>query len=184
MDVYIGTNKDESRKDFYESNTLQLIKDTSIRCDANSITDVHDLGDYIESEEPIKKSDNQIDIQKGSSEYKSIEKFFKLHAAGYRVEDIRSIRRIKDKPMFLIYSKSKFCQNIQHFHSNNHIYFKLTPSGLCQKCLSESTGVHGPCREYQSMYVPITTALESSLKWKKPKSKNDEIKKRFAQISI
>jgi hypothetical protein len=177
MDVYIGTNKDESRKDFYESNTLQLIKDTSIRCDANSITDVHNLGDYIESEEPIKTSDNQIHIQKGSSEYKSIEKFFKLHAAGYKVEDIRSIRRIKDKPMFLIYSKSKFCQNIQHFHSNNHIYFKLTPSGLCQKCLSESTGVHGPCREYQSMYVPITTALESSLKWKKPKPKNDEIKK-------
>ena len=175
--VYIGTNKDDSKKDFYESDTFQLIKDTSIRCDANSITDVHDLGEYIESEEPIKLSGDLITIQKSSSEYKSIEKFFKLHATGYKVEDIRTITRVKDKPMYLISSKSKFCQNKQDFHSNNHIYFKLTPSGLCQKCMSESTGVHGPCREYQSMCVPITTALESSLNWKKPKPKNVEIKK-------
>tara|TARA_X000001036_G_scaffold40404_3_gene32563 strand:+ start:1624 stop:2856 length:1233 start_codon:yes stop_codon:yes gene_type:complete len=176
-DVYIGTNKDESRKDFYESDTFQLIKDTSIRCDANSITDVHDLGEYIESEEPIKLSGNLITIQKSSSEYKSIEKFFKLHATGYKVEDIRTITQVKDKPMYLISSKSKFCQNKQDFHSNNHIYFKLTPSGLCQKCRSESTGVHGSCREYQSMCVPITPALASSLNWKKSKPKNVEIKK-------
>ena len=176
-DVYMGTKKDESLKDFYMNDTFHLAKDTSIRSDAKSISNVYNLSEYEESEEPIKTSGNLITIQKSSSEYKSIEKFFKLHADGYRVEDIRTISQVKDKPMFLISSKSKYCQNKQDFHSNNHIYFKLTPNGLCQKCMSESIGVHGPCREYQSMCVPITTALESSLNWKKPKPKNDEIKK-------
>ena len=44
--------------------------------------------------------------------------------------------------------------------------------------MSESTYIHGPCREFQSTCVPITTTLESILGLQKAKSKDpDEIKK-------
>jgi len=175
-DVYIGTKKDTNLFNIYNSDTLKLIKDTSIRSDATRITEIYNLAEYTESEEPVESScGNLVTIAKSSPEYKAIEKFFKLHATGYRVEDIRSITQVKDKCIYLINSKSKFCQNKNDFHTNNHIYFKLTPSGLCQKCMSENEGMYGCCREFQSAFVPITTSLESSLKWKKPKSK--EIKK-------
>lgn len=175
-EVYTGTKKNESLFQFYNTDTFQLVKNTSIRSDAQSITEIHGLTEYVETEEPAESnSGNLITLSRNSTEYKAIEKFFKLHAVGYRVEDIRAISQVKDKCMYLINSKSKYCQNKQDFHTNNHIYFKLSPSGLCQKCMSENHGIHGPCREFQSACVPITTSLESALNWKKPKSK--EIKK-------
>lgn len=174
--VYIGTNTDESLFDFYKKDTFQLVKDTSIRSDEKCITKIYDLAEYVETEDVSEtRCGNLVNLSRTSIEYIAIEKFFKLHASGYRVEDIRSISQVKDKCIYLISSKSKYCQNKQDFHTNNHIYFKLSPSGLCQKCMSENHGIHGPCREFQSKCVPITTALESTLKWKKPKSK--EIKK-------
>jgi hypothetical protein len=175
-DVYTGDKRDEALFDLYNKDTYQLVKNTSIRSDYKSITEARGLVEYVEIEENTEsKCGNLITLSRNSQEYKAIEKFFKLHAVGYRVEDIRAISQVKDKCMYLINSKSKYCQNKQDFHSNNHIYFKLSPSGLCQKCMSENHGIHGPCREFQSTCVPITTSLESALNWKKPKSK--EIKK-------
>tara|TARA_B110000483_G_C18197484_1_gene543719 strand:+ start:1298 stop:2527 length:1230 start_codon:yes stop_codon:yes gene_type:complete len=175
-EVYIETKKDESLFNFYNTDTFHLVKDTSIRSDAKKITETHGFLEYVETEETIETSSgNLVTLSRTSVEYKAIEKFFKLHATGYRAEDIRAISQVKDKFMYLINSKSKYCQNKQDFHANNHIYFKLSPSGLCQKCMSENEGIHGPCREFQSTCVPITTSLESVLNWKKPKSK--EVKK-------
>lgn len=174
-DVYVGSKKNETLKTFYEKDVFELVKDTSIRSTEKNITTVFELDNYDDYEEEIKTTGNLIILQKQSNEYKSIEKFFRLHATGYKAEDIRSISQVKDKQMYLISSRSKFCQNKQDFHSNNHIYFKLTPNGLCQKCLSENIGIHGPCREYQSKCVQITTALESSLNWRKPKPKIEEV---------
>jgi len=176
IDVYTGDKRDEVLFDFYNKDTFQLVKNTSIRSDYKSITEAPGLVEYVEIEESTEsKCGNLITLSKNSREYKAIEKFFRLHAVGYRVEDIRAISQVKDKCMYLINSKSKYCQNKQDFHSNNHIYFKLSPSGLCQKCMSENHGIYGPCREFQSTCVPITASLESALNWKKPKSK--EIKK-------
>ncbi len=180
-DVYTGTKRNESLFNLYKEDTLRLVKDTSIRSSADVITDIHNLTEYVETEEVSEsKSGNLINLSKGSIEYKAIEKFFKLHATGYRVEDIRDIRQVKDKSIYLISSKSKYCQNKQDFHTNNHIYFKLSPSGLCQKCMSENHGVHGPCREFQSRCVPITPSLESTLNWKKPKTKEVKPVKNFS----
>ncbi len=178
-DVYMGNKKDESLFTIYNSDTLKLVKDTSIRSFENCITEIYNLTEYTETEESSENtSSNLISIAKSSHEYTAIEKYFRLHASGYRAEDIRSISKSKDKPMYLINSRSKWCNNKQDYHTNNHIYFKLTPSGLCQKCMSESTYIHGPCREFQSTCVPITTTLESVLGWQKAKSKDpDEIKK-------
>lgn len=171
-DVYIGNKKDSQLFNFYSNDTLKLIKDTSIRSSEKEITPIYNISEYIEEDECVENnSTNILVLSKNSDEYKAIEKFFKLHATGYRVEDIRAISKIKDKCIYLINSKSKYCQNKQDFHTNNHIYFKLTPNGLCQKCMSEHEGIHGPCREFQSTCVPITTHLESALNWKKPKSK-------------
>ena len=178
-DVYIGTKKDESLFEIYNSDKLKLVKDTSIRSKEKCITKIYNLTEYTETEEVSENtSSNLISIARSSPEYKAIEKYFRLHATGYRAEDIRSISKSKDKPMYLINSRSKWCNNKQDYHTSNHIYFKLTPSGLCQKCMSESTYIHGPCREFQSTCVPITTTLESVLDWKKPKTKDtDKIKK-------
>lgn len=174
-DIYVGNKKDTTLRTYYENNVFQLVKDTSIRSEEKIATNVYKLDVYEDYEEEIKTTGNLINIKKDSCEYKSIEKFFRLHASGYKAEDIRTISQIKDKQMYLISSRSKFCQNKQDFHSNNHVYFKLTPNGLCQKCLSDNNGIHGPCREYQSKSVAITTALESSLNWKKPKSKKEDV---------
>ena len=87
--------------------------------------------------------------------------------------------------MIIINTKSKFCQNKGDFHKNNHIYFKLTPSGLCQRCLSQNMGEHGCCRDYQSSYVPISQGLLSVLNWKKPnKNKEVDIQKNFSLNSL
>lgn len=175
-DVYFETKRNQSLFDLYDNDIFQLVKNTSIRSDARCITEVQGLCEYIETEESTESNcGNLITLSRNSQEHKAIEKFFKVHAVGYRVEDIRAISQVKDKCMYLINSKSKWCQNKQGFHSNNHIYFKLSPSGLYQKCMSENHGIHGPCREFQSTCVHITTSLESALNWKKPKSK--EIKK-------
>lgn len=175
-DVYTGTKRDESLFDFYNLDTFQLVKNTSIRTDSQSITEINILSEYVETDENTETScGNLITLSKNSTEYKAIEKFFKLHATGYRVEDIRNISKSKDKDLYLISSKSKYCQNKQDFHTSNHIYFKLTPNGLCQKCMSESHGIHGWCRDFESSYEPVTQSLISILNWKKPKSK--EIKK-------
>ena len=180
-DVYTGTKRDESLFDFYNLDTFQLVKNTSIRTDSQSITEIDILSEYIETDENIETScGNLITLSKNSPEYKAIEKFFKLHATGYRVEDIRNITKSKDKDLYLISSKSKYCQNKQDFHSNNHIYFKLTPSGLCQKCMSESHGIHGWCREFESSFEPITQSLGSTLNWKKPKIKEIEKSENFS----
>tara|TARA_B100000085_G_C18245065_1_gene391522 strand:- start:287 stop:502 length:216 start_codon:yes stop_codon:yes gene_type:complete len=46
--------------------------------------------------------------------------------------------------------------------------------------MSENHGVHGPCREFQSRCVPITPSLESTLNWKKPKTKEVKPVKNFS----
>ena len=80
----------------------------------------------------------------------------------------------------MIYTRSKYCQNKQGFHKNNHIFFKLTPSGLCQKCLSQNTGHYGCCRDYQSSYVPLSNGVISALNWKKPKFKETQLQGSFS----
>lgn len=184
-DVYIGTKRDESLFNFYNSDTFQLVKNTSIRTDSQNITEIHILSEYVETDENTESNcGNLITLSKISPEYKAIEKFFKLHATGYRVEDIHNITKSKDKPLYLIYSKSRYCQNKHDFHTNNHIYFKLTPKGLCQKCHSESHGIHGWCREFQSSFVQITPALQNVLNWKKPKSKEIVKTKNFSLAGL
>jgi hypothetical protein len=181
--VYIDKNSNRELVDYYTNNMLALVKDTSVRSSATEITKYVNLNEYEEEERQVSNSE-LISISKKSLEYSEIEKFFKNHATGYNVEDLGNISRVRGKDMYLIYTKSKYCQNKQGFHRNNHIYFKLTPAGLCQKCLSQNTGLHGCCRDYQSSYVPLSTGIISALKWKKPKSKDIAFQEPFSLNSL
>lgn len=179
--VYSGNKYNERYTNIYKSDTLKAVKDTSIRTYLTTTTEYHNLQDYEETvEENNYEKSGFVRVQKDSREHLAIEKFFKNYVTGYRVEDIRHVLKLKDASMYILDSKSKYCQNIQDFHSNNHVYFKLTPYGLCQKCRSEHEGIHGCCRDFNSSYIPITSTLESVLAWKKPKSKDELVSKDFS----
>ena len=177
--VYIDKNLNKELIDYYTNNILDLVKDTSVRSDKTEITKYINLNEYEEEERQVSNSE-LIAVSRTSLEYSEIQKFFKNHASGYNVEDLGNISRVRGKDMYLLYTKSKYCQNKQGFHKNNHIYFKLTPNGLCQKCLSQNSGLHGCCRDYQSSYVPLSTGIISALKWKKPKSKEIAFQESFS----
>jgi len=173
--VFDGNKYDKPNTDIYMTDTLLAVKKTSIRTVVTEITPVINLQKYEETEdEDSSRSGTRTGfdiIKKGDPQRLAIEKFFKNYLTGYKTEDIRTIQKSKVYPVFIIATKSKYCQNKKDFHSHNNIYFKLTPSGFCQKCLSESEGVDGVCcRDYQSAPISITPGLESALGWKKPKS--------------
>ena len=175
--VYNGNIVDSELTKEYVSNNLLAIKQTSVRTNINEITKTINLQIYEETEDTGDTSTKKgfVRLDKDSYEYQAIIKFFKNFMPLYSSEDIRIIQKSKENPVYIIATKSKYCQNKGDFHSHNNIYFKLTPSGFCQKCLSESEGEFGCCRDYQSAPIPITPGLESALGWKKPKIKSEEL---------
>jgi hypothetical protein len=181
-DVYIDKISNKEMVEYYTNNILALVKDTSVRSDKTEITKYVNLNEY--EEEPQVLNSELISISKNSPIYLEIKKFFKNHATGYNVEDLGNISKVNGKDMYLIYTKSKYCQNKNGFHKNNHIYFKITPTGLCQKCLSQNTGLHGCCRDYQSSYVPLSTGIMTVLNWKKPKEKISSSQESFSINSL
>ena len=182
--VYIGKVHDENATHEYKTNTLKSLKDTSIRCFEPNITRHATLPEY-ESEEDTDEEKSGFDIIKKSSPiYMAIQKFFINYATGYRVDDVRKIVKMKEKEIYIIESKSKFCQNIDDFHSNNHIFFKLTAFGFCQRCRSERSGNFGCCRDYSSNLIQVSSTLQSALGWKKPKSKVKMDTKDFSVPSL
>lgn len=169
--VYIGKEMNEDMTSEYINNTLKAVKDTSIRCSETEITNHNSLPEYEIQEDTEEEKSGFDNIKKDDYVYSAIQKFFINYAIGYRAEDIRKIVKIKEKEIYIIESKSKFCQNIDDFHSNNHIFFKLTPFGFCQRCRSERYGKFGCCRDYSSNLIQISSTLQSALGWKRPKSK-------------
>lgn len=171
--VYTGKTFEQKLTTEYIEDSLMSIKKTSVRSDKTYITPTINLQEYEETEDSGETLSMRgfTRLDKESNEYASIIKFFNNFIPRYKSEDIRIIQKSKDNPVYIIATKSKYCQNKGDFHSHNNIYFKLTPSGFCQKCLSESQGDFGCCRDYQSEPVPISPGLESVLGWKKPKEK-------------
>lgn len=179
--VFNGIENDKFLTEDYKTNIIKAVKDTSIRTNSELITDYKSLPEYEEEiEEDTGVKSGFIVIKKESKEYVAIEKFFKNYVIGYKFQDIRKILKSKESPLYILESKSKYCQNIEDFHSNNHIFFKLTPSGFCQKCRSDRQGIICCCRDYSSNFIEITPTLESILNWKKPKSKEVIIQRDYS----
>lgn len=183
--VFNGKHMDEMLTEIYKTDTLKAVKDTSIRTNTKVITEYINLPEYEEEVEEDVGGKSGFDvIKKESKEYLAIEKFFRNYVTGYKFQDIRKILKAKESPLYILESKSKYCQNIEDFHSNNHIFFKLTPSGFCQKCRSDRQGTICCCRDYSSNFIPITPTLVSVLNWKKPKSKEVDIPRNYSLDSL
>ncbi len=167
--IYQGKEKDCDLTEEYKCNNLKAIKETSIRSFEKDSTKIINLPEYEETEEECSAVTNYQIINTDERAYKAIKNFFTSYATGYKFADIRKIIKMQDKDIYIIESKSKYCQNINDYHSNNHVFFKLTPFGFCQKCRSERIGLCGCCREYSSSLIPISTTLQSALGWSTPK---------------
>lgn len=172
--TYIGNKLSDTSDNIYKSDLLKVIQDTSIRTDILEITKFHDLPEYEEIEEDFESdnSGNFTVLSSENSQKNSILRFFKNHVTGYRVDDIRGILKSqKYDTLYLINTKSKYCQNKCGYHTNNHIYFKLTPAGICQMCMSENDGEPDDkgsvinCKNFESKRIPLSHDLMSSLKW-------------------
>jgi len=171
---YIGNKPSDIHDEIYKTNTLKVIQDTSIRSNETDLTTFYNLPEYEETEEDFdsNNSGNFSLLSNENSHKNSILKFFKNHVEGYRIEDIRGILKSNMyDTLYLINTKSKYCQNKCGYHTNNHIYFKLTPAGICQMCMSENDGepdTHGTvinCKKFESKRIPVTQDLKTSLKW-------------------
>ena len=172
--TYIGNKFSEEHDDTYKGNLLKVIQDTSIRTDILEITTFYNLPEYEETEEDFSSNDpgNFTSLSNENSQKNSILRFFKNHVTGYRVEDVRGILKSQMyDTLYLINTKSKYCQNKCGYHTNNHIYFKLTPAGICQMCMSENDGEPDDngnvinCKNFESKRIPLSHDLKSSLKW-------------------
>jgi hypothetical protein len=172
--TYIGNKLSEIHDEIYQCNLLKVIQDTSIRTDITEINTFYNLPEYEETEEEFEsgKAGNFTLMSNESSQKNSIIRFFKNHVTGYRLEDTRGILKSqKYETLYLINTKSKYCQNKCGYHTNNHIYFKLTPAGICQMCMSENDGEPDDngnvinCKNFESKRIPLTHDLMSSLKW-------------------
>jgi len=63
---------------------------------------------------------------------------------------------------------SRFCANIGCEHSENHIYFEVTPRGLVQRCWKEDDNAartlsREACRMFRGPVVPLPSALRTDL---------------------
>jgi len=181
--VYKGKQMNTELTEEYKNDTLKALKNTSVRSFEKEFTKYHSLPEY-EVEETEDENSGFDVIKKSTSVYDAIEKFFKNYATGYQFSDTRKIVKMKDKEIYIIESKSKFCQNIDDYHSNNHIFFKITPFGFCQRCRSERDGKFGCCREYASNLIPISITLQKALGWKTPKPKVKMAQKDFSINSL
>lgn len=172
--TYMCNKLSEKHDNIYKSNLLKVIQDTSIRTDISEITKFDNLPEYEETEEDFESSNsgNFMLLSNENTQKSSIIRFFKNHVNGYRLEDLRGILKSqKYDTLYLINTKSKYCQNKCGYHTNNHVYFKLTPAGICQMCMSENDGEPDDngnvinCKKFESKRIPLTHDLKSSLKW-------------------
>jgi hypothetical protein len=178
--TYIGNKKSELCDEIY-TDLLRVVQDTSIRSFAKEVTEFYDLPEYEETSEDVEINSNFNSLTCENFEKINILKFFKNHVEGYRIEDITGVVKSTTIPLYLINTKSKYCQNKCGYHTNNHIYFKLTPTGICQMCMSENDGKPDDdgnvinCKKFESKRIPVTQDLKTSLKWgvKKDESISD-----------
>tara|TARA_B100000287_G_C20663124_1_gene790832 strand:+ start:744 stop:1979 length:1236 start_codon:yes stop_codon:yes gene_type:complete len=169
--VFIGASESSELENMYENDIKKSIRDTSIRCEGElpKITDVINIIEYTD-EDPPDKIENKgfTSLKKTDQEYIYILKFFNNYVTSHKASDINAILKHRDNDnVYIISSKSKYCNNICGCHTNNHIYFKLTKEGLCQKCRSESEGQSGKkCSSYSSELIPLNQSLCGVLGWK------------------
>lgn len=165
------------------SNSHHMIVTTSIRLTSGELTNIVNIPEFLklpdvqeceECEEPSSKK-----VKPNSLIYQEIVRFFRIHVKNYSADDIKKILNFDDK-VYIILTKSKYCQNIDRSHNSCQIYFKLCKEGICQKCHCICNTMfgrkYGYCKEYSSQYIKCTDHLLKLLNWNGT-NKNKEINK-------
>lgn len=162
------------------NNTLVMIKTISIQTNETLLTEIKNYPEGLNKSFECKECESTPGISKklatDSLVYQQILRFFKIHVKEYSVDDIKRILNFDDK-VYIILTKSRYCQNIGRAHNSCQIYFKLSKEGLCQKChciCSTTEGrKYGLCKDFSSVPIKCTDHLIKFLNWDK-KSKENE----------
>ena len=173
-DVLIDNKTNFDEFDFLNKNYIDLIKQTSIISLENKITEYNYINIIEECEmSPDEENMNVgswIKLDKNSSIFTEIKKYFNLYIKGYSDKDIKRIYVSDNNKTYLINSKSKYCQNIGRNHNSEHIYFLLTATGIVQKCFCKCNTLddrkYGYCKDFSSNSIPCTPYLMKLLNFK------------------
>lgn len=126
--------------------------------------------DSEESEDESKYKDNNIDdiswnkLSKSDVRYTAIIKFFDIYVKKYSSRDIKRIFHSDNNQIYIIWTKSKYCQNIERDHNSCGIYFKINSNGICQKCFCKCDTlegrIHGYCHSFSSAKIETITCTQ------------------------
>lgn len=164
------------------ASTYNMVVTTSIRLTSGESTKIINMPDFLKLPEvecdECEEQPSSKRVSTNSIIYQEIVRFFRIHVKNYSADDIKKILNFEDK-VYIILTKSKFCQNIDRSHNSCQIYFKLSKEGICQKChciCNTMTGrKYGYCKDYSSEYIKCTEHLLKLLNW--TTNKNKEINK-------
>ena len=158
------------------NNSLKLIKETSIITFIKEITKIDGIipclpcedSEEENEEESEKNIGSWIRLSSSSNEYLEIIRFFKNKKfKEYSVNDIKRIFKSNDGKIYNIWTKSKFCQNINRNHNSCGIFFRIDYNGLCQKCFCKCDTTegrkYGYCKDYSSNYIELSPLLQKLL---------------------
>ena len=158
-----------------------LIDNTTIISKTHDITNILnnpnlecedcDENDDNEENENIHSTGSWIMLDKKSTLYNEICRFFKINGPKqYSVNDIKRIFYTDNKNVYIIWTKSRYCLNIDKNHNSCGVYFKLTKDGLCQKCYCKCDTLegrkYGYCKDYSSTLIACTTHIAKLLNFK------------------
>lgn len=162
-------NREETIKSKLE---LDISDETCYQCDEES-----DNSDN-ESKNLNGNSNDWIKIPKSDIVYTEIVKFFSNNVKDYLSKDIKRIFCSDDKNVYIIWTKSKYCQNIGRNHNSCGIYFKLTKQGICQKCFckcdTQDGRKYGYCHSFSSTLIPCTVHIKKLLNFKENKDESND----------
>jgi hypothetical protein len=166
-------NKDEEELKSMLDDKYRMVKMTSIQDHDNSLTEIKKypeaLKQNLECEECDEEKPMSMRLLPSDIKYKEIIRFFRIHVKNYEADDIKKVLNFDGK-VYVILTKSKFCQNIGRAHNSCQIYFKLTRDGLVQKCHCICNTLegrkYGYCKDYSSEFIQCTDHLLKLLNWK------------------
>ena len=137
-------------------------------CDEDTIDNTYNL-DTLNSNKD-NQSGNWKRLQKDDIRYRVIINFFNVNMPIYNSKDIKRIFYSDNENVYILCSQSKYCTNIGKNHNSEHIYFKLTKYGICQRCFCRCDTLEGRkrgyCKDYASELTPLVTPLPKILNFK------------------
>jgi hypothetical protein len=118
-------------------------------------------------------------LEKNNYKYIAIMNFFRKYVINYKEKDIKRIFYSENENVYILCSQSKYCTNIGKNHNSEHIYFKLTKQGICQRCFCRCDTLvgrkNGYCKDYEGPKIECTTFLRDTLTFKKATTNKNKI---------